>query len=318
MGIALVSPVGSNGRRASAMCRVILLSGATAVAVAAPILVSFRHRSPAVTTVITGDPASLPDEVGAGPLLDRRWVPQAASHPLEDLFAGATSTIGGSHGVGASGESTSKAAGGGPDRDQGSSNEAACRSCEMDPAGFDEDQTDAERDQEAAPAPITVVYPTTTRPGRVSPTATTVAAAGASSTTASSSSTTADIPSGSSSSTAAPSSVPTTTTITTTTASATTTAPGPETLVLPAVPDGGDVVDHRLEFSGGILWLRVSPTGLTLLDVVAKAPFGVDNVNSDQTQVQVRFRSDAARQEILADFQSDGRTKVTVTNGSLI
>ncbi len=87
--------------------------------------------------------------------------------------------------------------------------------------------------------------------------------------------------------------------------------------MLAAVPAGGEAKEHRLEFSGGIFWLRVSGSGLTLLDVVAKEPFGVDNVYSEPGWVRVRFRADTARQEIIAEFLPDGRTRVSVTTALL-
>ncbi len=308
MGIALVSPVGSNGRRRSALGRVMLLSATTVVAIAAPILVSLRHHGPTTTTVITGDPSDMAQEVGLGPLLDRRWVEVARQDPMADLLSGAVELNGGPQGSGAPGEAASKPPDGAPVDDAAPSTSGTCASCETDAEDIG-DASGTGGGGEAAPAPITIVHPTTTRPPKVTTPTTSAANSGSSSIPSGGTTPLDTVPGGSTGSTS-------TTVVSSTVPTTTTTVPGgsePQIMMLPAVAAGGEVVEHRLEFNGGILWLRISSSGLTLLDVVAKQPFGVDNVNSEQDRVRVRFRSDQAREEILAEFLVDGRTRVTST-----
>lgn len=333
MGVALVSPTGSSGRRRPMAWRVLVLAGATSAAVAAPILVSLQQQTSRPTTVLTGGPEDTLEGFSASPttnsgLAEDQAQPRSRaplpspelSRPGDEVASTSTrprpatpagGTVPADHSAAASGPNPRTTISGAT-----TTGAASCSDCPGSDGTSPHDVVANPFDPPNATATDSVTASATTSPDTiltpprpVAATATTAAAA------------TGPTPKPAPTATA-----PTTTTRPTTTASAPTgstpsvsgsptSSPvsSPTVVVLEAAKAGDAGTEHRLEFAGGIVVLRVTANGLTLLDVVAKDPYRLDGMETEAQGLSIRFTSAIGGQNIRAVFHDDGRTTVTAS-----
>ncbi len=338
MGVALVSPTGFSGRRRLVPWRVLVLAGVTSAAVAAPILVSLQQQTSGPTTVLTGGPEDTLEGFWASPattwgLAEDQAEPRSRaplsspelSRPGDEAAPTSTrpraATVAGGtvladHRAAASEPNPRTTISGAT-----TTGSASCSDCPGSDGTSPHDVVANPFDPPTAtatdsvPASATTSPDTTiTLPRRVAATETRAGAA------------TGPTPKPAPAATAPTTTAPTTTTRPTTTVSAPTgstpSVPGSPTsspvpsatvVVLEAARAGDAGTEHRLEFAGGIVVLRVTANGLTLLDVVAKDPYRLDGVKTEAEGLSIRFTSAIGDQNIRAVFHYDGRTTVTAS-----
>ena len=322
MGVALVSPTGFSGRRRLVPWRVLVLAGATSAAVAAPILVSLQQQTSGPTTVLTGGPEDTLEGFWASsgttwglaedqaeprsraplpsPELSRPGDEAAPTSTRPRAATGAGGTVLADHRAAASEPNPRTTISGAT-----TTGSASCSDC---PGSDDTSPHDV------------VANPFDP------PTATATDSVSASATTSPDTTITVPRPAAATATTAPAATAPTTTTRPTTTVSAPTgstpSVPGSPTsspvpsatvVVLEAARAGDAGTEHRLEFAGGIVVLRVTANGLTLLDVVAKDPYRLDGMETEAEGLSIRFSSAIGSQNIRAVFHDDGRTTVTAS-----
>ena len=336
MGVALVSPTGSSGRRRPVAWRVLVLAGATSAAVAAPILVSLQQQTSRPTTVLTGGPEDTLEGFSASPtttsgLAEDQAQPRSRaplpspelSGPGDEVASTSTrprpatpagGTVPADHSAAVSGPNPRTTISGAT-----TTGAASCSDCpgsdSTSPHDVVANPFDPPNATDSVTASATTSPDTTLTPPRPAAATKTTAAAA-----------TGPTPKPAPAATAPTATAPTTTTRPTTTAWApigsTPSVPGSPTsspvssatvVVLEAAKAGDAGTEHRLEFAGGIVVLRVTANGLTLLDVVAKDPCRLDGVETEAQGLLIRFTSAIGRQNIRAVFHDDGRTTVTAS-----
>ncbi len=324
MGVALVSPTGFSGRRRLVPWRVLVLAGVTSAAVAAPILVSLQQQASGPTTVLTGGPEDTLEGFWASPattwgLAEDQAEPRSrAPLPSPELSrpgdeAAPTSTrpraatvsggiVPADHRAAASEPNPRTTISGAT-----TTGAASCSDCpgpddtsphDVVANPFDPPTVTVTVTDSVTASPPTSPDTTITVPRPVAATATPAAAATAPTTTTRPT-TTVSAPTGSTPSVpGSPTSSP---------------VPSATVVVLEAARAGDAGTEHRLEFAGGIVVLRVTANGLTLLDVVAKDPYRLDGMETEAEGLSIRFSSAIGSQNIRAVFHDDGRTTVTAS-----